>query len=83
MQCTWNDIEQHIAVCTRCPLSRSRHRPVMGRGNHQSDLMFIAEAPGGQEDQQGLPFVGRSGEILDNLLRDCGLEREEFILPIF
>ena len=50
MQCTWNDIEQHIAVCTRCPLSRSRHRPVMGRGNHQSDLMVIAEAPGGQED---------------------------------
>ncbi len=80
MQCTWNDIEQHIAVCTRCPLSRSRHRPVMGRGNHQSDLMFIAEAPGGQEDQQGLPFVGRSGEILDNLLRDCGLEREEIYI---
>ena len=72
MKCIWNDIEQHVAVCTCCPLSRTRHLPVMGRGDHQSDLMLIAEAPGGQEDLQGLPFVGSSGEILDRLLKDCG-----------
>ena len=77
MQYTWKDIEQHVAVCTHCPLSRTRHRPVMGRGGHQADLMLIAEAPGGQEDQQGLPFVGSSGEVLDRLLKDCGLTREE------
>ncbi len=77
MQHTWNDIEQHITACTHCPLSRTRNRPVMGRGNYQADIMLIAEAPGGQEDQQGIPFVGRSGEILDSLLQDCGLTREE------
>lgn len=80
MQYTWNDIEQHITVCTCCPLSRTRCRPVMGRGDHQAEIMLIAEAPGGQEDQQGLPFVGRSGEILDRLLQDCGLSREEIYI---
>ena len=45
MQYTWNDIEQHVATCTRCPLSQTRNRPVMGRGNYQADLMLIAEAP--------------------------------------
>lgn len=80
MQYTWNDIENHVAVCTQCPLCKSRQRPVMGRGNYQADIMLIAEAPGGQEDQQGIPFVGRSGEILDNLLQDCGLKREEIYI---
>lgn len=80
MQYTWNDIEQHINACTCCPLSRTRNRPVMGRGSRQADIMMIAEAPGGQEDQQGIPFVGRSGEILDGLLRDCGLTREEIYI---
>lgn len=77
MQYTWNDIEQHIAACTCCPLSQTRQRPVMGRGNHQAGIMLIAEAPGAQEDERGLPFVGRSGEILDRLLGDCGLDREK------
>lgn len=80
MQYTWNDIERHIAVCTHCPLCRIRHLPVMGRGNRRADLMLIAEAPGEQEDRQGIPFVGRSGEILDSLLRDCGLSREEIYI---
>lgn len=80
MQYTWKDIEQHVAVCTHCPLSQTRHLPVMGRGDHRADLMVIAEAPGGQEDQQGLPFVGRSGEILDRLLKDCGLSRDKIYI---
>lgn len=79
-QYTWDEIEQHVAVCTQCPLSRTRNRPVMGHGSRQAAIMVIAEAPGGQEDRQGIPFVGRSGEILDNLLRDCGLDREELYL---
>ena len=77
MQYTWSDVERHVAACTCCPLSRTRHLPVMGRGSHKADLMLIAEAPGGQEDQQGIPFVGSSGEILDRLFKDCGLSREE------
>lgn len=74
---TWNDIERHIAACTQCPLGQTRNLPVMGRGSHEADIMLIAEAPGAQEDQQGIPFVGRSGEILDRLFHDCGLSREE------
>ena len=80
MEATWNEIEQHVAACTQCPLSQSRHLPVMGRGSRQADIMLIAEAPGAQEDQQGMPFVGRSGEMLDRLLRDCGLSREEIYI---
>ena len=80
MQYTWDEIERHVANCTHCPLSQTRRLPVMGRGSHQADLMLIAEAPGGQEDQQGIPFVGRSGELLDRLLQDCGLSREELYI---
>ena len=80
MQYTWNDIENHIAVCTQCPLGKTRNRPVMGKGDHQADIMLIAEAPGAQEDEQGIPFVGRSGEILDMLLGDCGLERKDLYI---
>lgn len=80
MQYTWNDIEQHVNTCMHCLLSQSRHYPVMGRGDHQAKLMLIAEAPGGQEDTQGLPFVGPSGEILDRLFKDCGLSREKIYL---
>ncbi len=80
MQYTWDEIEQHVAACTRCPLSRTRHLPVMGRGDHQADIMLIAEAPGGQEDEQGVPFVGKSGELLDRLLQDCGLYRKELYI---
>lgn len=80
MQLTWTNIEQHILACAQCPLSRTRNLPVMGRGSHEADIMAIAEAPGAQEDQQGIPFVGRSGEILDRLLQDCGLSREEIYI---
>lgn len=80
MEYTWNTIEQHIAACANCPLSGTRQRPVMGRGSREADIMFIAEAPGGEEDRQGIPFVGRSGEILDRLLRDSGLTREEIYI---
>ncbi len=80
MQGTWNEIYEHLSVCTQCPLSQSRHLPVMGRGSRQADIMLIAEAPGAQEDQQGVPFVGRSGEVLDRLLLECGLGREELYI---
>ncbi|MCX4322612.1 MAG: uracil-DNA glycosylase [Lachnospiraceae bacterium] len=80
MQPTGTDIEQHILACAQCPLSRTRNLPVMGRGSQEADIMVIAEAPGAQEDQQGIPFVGRSGEILDRLLQDCGLSREEIYI---
>ncbi|HEX2232110.1 MAG TPA: uracil-DNA glycosylase [Thermoleophilaceae bacterium] len=61
--------------CTRCPLWQSRTQVVFGNGNADADLMFVGEAPGFHEDQQGLPFVGRAGQLLDDLLAGIGLTR--------
>jgi uracil-DNA glycosylase len=61
--------------CTRCPLHTSRTQVVFGNGNADADLMFVGEAPGFHEDQQGLPFVGRAGQLLDELLAGIGLSR--------
>ncbi|MFC7082146.1 uracil-DNA glycosylase [Halorussus caseinilyticus] len=67
-----------VTDCTRCPaLVDSRSRIVNGTGPADADLMFVGEGPGEQEDQQGEPFVGRSGTILDDKLRDRGLARED------
>ena len=61
--------------CRECPLADSRTNVVFGMGNPDADLMFVGEAPGFHEDQQGLPFVGRAGQLLDRLLGDIGMER--------
>ncbi len=63
--------------CTRCPLSETRTRVVFGAGDADADLMFVGEAPGADEDRRGLPFVGRAGKLLNELLGGIGLEREE------
>ena len=65
------DLEQLAEVaagCTRCPLSEGRTTVVFGTGDPNADLMFVGEGPGAEEDRQGLPFVGRSGKLLDELL---------------
>jgi uracil-DNA glycosylase len=63
--------------CTRCPeLAATRKTVVFGAGNADAELMFIGEAPGASEDEQGLPFVGRAGKLLDKLLEEIGLSRE-------
>ena len=63
--------------CTRCPLAQTRTQVVFGSGNPNADLMFVGEAPGFHEDQQGVPFVGQAGKLLDRLLEGIGLSREE------
>ena len=64
--------------CTRCPqLAATRTTVVFGSGNADADLMFVGEAPGASEDQQGLPFVGRAGRLLDQLLEEIGLARAD------
>jgi uracil-DNA glycosylase family 4 len=68
---------REASVCTRCPLSESRTKVVFGNGNANADLMFVGEGPGQHEDLQGLPFVGRAGKLLDQLLGDIGLSRAE------
>ena len=64
--------------CTRCPqLAATRTTVVFGNGNADADLMFVGEAPGANEDRQGLPFVGQAGRLLDALLGEIGLARSE------
>src|SRR5437764_10413868 len=63
-------------ACTRCAeLAATRKSVVFGAGNADADLMFVGEAPGASEDEQGLPFVGRAGKLLDQLLGEIGLAR--------
>ena len=65
-------------ACTKCPqLAGTRQTVVFGSGNADADLMFIGEAPGANEDKQGLPFVGQAGRLLDQLLGEIGLTRAE------
>jgi DNA polymerase len=67
--------------CTRCPqLAEARNTVVFGAGNADADLMFIGEAPGANEDKLGLPFVGQAGKLLDKLLAEIGLIREEVFI---
>jgi DNA polymerase len=63
--------------CERCPLAKGRTNVVFGAGNADAELMFVGEAPGHHEDLQGLPFVGRAGKLLDELLADAGMTRGE------
>ena len=62
------------AACRRCGLAEGRHQVVVGRGNPRARLLLIGEAPGAQEDLEGLPFVGRSGQLLDRLLQSAGID---------
>ncbi len=63
--------------CTRCKLAKTRTQVVFGVGNPKSPLMFVGEAPGADEDEQGEPFVGRAGQLLTKLLAEAGLTRGE------
>jgi DNA polymerase len=63
-----------------CPLAATRTNLVFGMGNANADLMFVGEAPGATEDQQGKPFVGRAGQLLDTLLEEIGLSRGEVFI---
>ncbi len=66
--------------CTLCPLHESRTQVVFGAGNADADLMFVGEAPGFHEDQQGIPFVGRAGQLLNELLEEQGLGRDDVFI---
>ena len=66
--------------CVRCPLHQGRTKVVFGSGNADADLMFVGEAPGMHEDLQGLPFVGRAGKLLDQLLEEVGLRRSDVFI---
>ena len=70
-------IRTDLGDCRRCKLSPSRKNIVFGSGNPKAELMFVGEAPGADEDEQGLPFVGRAGQLLTRIIEAIGMRREE------
>ena len=74
-QMDWSQLEATVAACRACGLCESRRHTVFGTGSTAADWMVVGEAPGENEDRQGLPFVGPAGELLDNMLRAVGRSR--------
>jgi uracil-DNA glycosylase family 4 len=66
--------------CLRCPLSETRTKVVFGAGNANAELMFVGEAPGAEEDRRGLPFVGRAGGLLNEMLTEIGMTRDDVFI---
>jgi DNA polymerase len=71
------ELENKINKCTKCELAKTRTKFVFGTGNPTAEIMFIGEAPGADEDLQGLPFVGRAGQLLTKLLKTVGIDRND------
>ena len=71
------EIRHDIGNCVRCPLHQGRTQIVHTAGNFEADLMFVGEAPGADEDEQGFPFVGRAGQLLTKIIEGIGFKREE------
>ncbi len=76
-QMDWPALRDAVSGCTTCKLCEGRRQTVFGIGNEQAHWMIVGEAPGEQEDLQGEPFVGKSGQLLDNMLRAIGLTRAD------
>jgi DNA polymerase len=74
------ELYKEVQGCTKCPLHETRTKAVFGAGNADADLMFVGEAPGAEEDRQGLPFVGRAGQLLNQMLGGIGLARDDVFI---
>jgi len=77
---TYEELQKYVGNCARCPLSNTRNKSVMGKGNLKAPILFIAEAPGNSEDRDGIPFTGPSGRVLDELLESINLNRQNIYL---
>ena len=73
----FSELEKSIGECQKCSLCQTRKHTVVGKGNPAAKLMFVGEAPGEQEDLQGLPFVGAAGKLLDQYLIACDISMED------
>ena len=73
---SWQDLRAAVQSCTHCEISKARTHTVFGAGNQQAAWMVIGEAPGAEEDRQGEPFVGKAGQLLNNMLLAIGMPRE-------
>ena len=76
----WNELERQCRGCQKCALADHRTHVVFGDGNRNAEVMFIGEGPGEQEDLQGVPFVGRGGQFLDQMLDIIGLDRSKYYI---
>ncbi|MDL2237476.1 uracil-DNA glycosylase [Christensenellaceae bacterium OttesenSCG-928-K19] len=74
---TIKELYNEVMSCSKCRLSQNRKSIVFGEGNIHADILFIGEGPGAREDETGRPFVGPAGKLLDNMLGDIGLKRED------
>ena len=74
------EFQAAISSCQRCPLGATRTNFVFGAGNPDADLMFVGEAPGEREDLEGVPFVGRAGKLLDDILKAIDLSRDDVFI---
>jgi uracil-DNA glycosylase len=74
------ELYEEVKACTKCPLHETRTRAVFGAGDADAEVMFVGEAPGAEEDRQGLPFVGRAGQLLNQLLEGIGMSREDVFI---
>lgn len=76
----WPELRTAVSTCTACELHSTRTQTVFGVGDPNAEWMIIGEAPGADEDQQGEPFVGRAGQLLNNMLKALGLQREQVFI---
>lgn len=74
---TWEELEKAIEGCQKCKLCQNRNNIVFGCGNKEADIMLIGEGPGADEDKQGIPFVGRAGQLMNQAFQGLGIEREQ------
>lgn len=77
---SWETLQAEVSPCTKCELCKTRTQTVFGSGNKNAEWMIIGEGPGQNEDQQGLPFVGKAGQLLTEMLRAMDLDREEVFI---
>lgn len=73
----WEELEASIIECKKCKLCENRRKIVFGQGNKNAQIMFIGEGPGADEDNQGLPFVGKAGQLMNKAFEGLGINREE------
>ena len=73
----WEDLEKSILECKKCRLCTNRTNIVFGQGNKKARLMFIGEGPGADEDKQGIPFVGKAGQLMNNVFQALEINRED------
>jgi len=73
----WTLLQQQVGICTRCNLHTTRKTTVFGEGNPKANWLLVGEAPGAEEDRQGLPFVGRAGQLLNRMLFSVDLARDD------